>query len=84
MAPHDQKRFIFSLSLVLLWWAKCRAQEPVAVPYGSLGTCNSTEFFRTGDLSCVECAENQLPTEDGELTAPRETLFICLKFLLLW
>jgi len=39
---------------------------PSALPYNSPDTCSSeTEFFQTGNLSCVQCEQNQVTAQDG-------------------
>lgn len=40
---------------------------PSALPYTTPDSCLDSEIFQSGNLSCVQCAENSVPSVDGAL-----------------
>ena len=65
----DLARFLLSLLLASTCMACVLAQGdgPIPVPYSTPELCGVTQYFQSGNLSCLECGENRLPTEEGEL-----------------
>ena len=49
-----------------IWFVRSQEGGPSVLPYNTPDTCSSgTEFFQTGNLSCVQCGQNQVTAQDG-------------------
>ena len=40
---------------------------PLPQVHQSPASCSTTQFYQSGNLSCIPCGGNQLVTEDGRL-----------------
>lgn len=58
--------YLFAVVLHTAYYLAVSQFFPTPQPYSAPDSCQSSQFFRTGDLTCAPCFRNQESAEDGK------------------
>ena len=56
-------RVLYIVACILILVVVCKA--PVSVEYTQPSSCSADQFYQTSNLSCVDCASNQVKATNG-------------------